>query len=94
MLPLSKLIQNSKFFHIAHRRTSLTHDTKSMHHSHICLKSHVFVSIFTKRMVRSAEDLMTIEKMAAAGMGNKKIKEALGVPAVDTQLRSPHGTLV
>ena len=31
-------------------------------------------------MVGSAEELIAIEKMAAAGKGNKKITEALGVP--------------
>ena len=55
-------------------------DTKSVEHSHICLKSQLFVSIFTTRMVLSAQELFAIEKMAIAGMGNKKIATTLGLP--------------
>ena len=37
--PSYHMLQNRKFLHISHRHTSLTHDTKSMHHSIICFKS-------------------------------------------------------
>ena len=42
-------------------------------------------------MVRSAEELFAIDKMAAAGVGNKKIDEALGVP-LSTTKRTHHPT--
>ena len=39
----------------------------------------------TKRMVVSAQELFSIEKMAVAGMGNKKIATAVGLPQSTTQ---------
>ena len=71
------MCQHSRVFHNSHRHASLTHDTDSMHHRIICLKSEVFTSILTMRMVRSAKELFAIEKMGAHGMGNKKIIEAV-----------------
>ena len=59
-------------------------DTPSMHHSHICLKSKVFVSIFTTRVL-SAQELFAIEEMAGSGMGNKKIATTLGLPLSTTK---------
>ena len=62
---------NQQTFHIAHRHTSLTHDNKSMHHNFICLESRVFTSVL--RALWCAPQMN--EKMAAQGMGNKKINE-------------------
>ena len=40
--------QNSRWFHISHRHTTLTHDTSSMHHSFVCLTTQV-LPIFSLR---------------------------------------------
>ena len=58
--------QNNRFLHISHQHTSPTHDTNQVYHRHMFLKSEVFVSIFATRMVRSAQELYAIEKMAVA----------------------------
>ena len=39
-------------------------------------KNGVFVSIFTTRMVLSAQELFAIDEMGTAAVGNKKITEA------------------
>ena len=48
-------------------------------------KNPVFVSIFTTRMVLPAQELFAIEKLATAGMGNKKIATTLGLPQSTTK---------
>ena len=46
---------------------------------HLCQIPSV-CKVLTTRMVLSAEEFFAIEKMAVAGMGNKKIATTLGVP--------------
>ena len=71
MLPQRNVRQNNRFptLHTP-THTSLTRDTKSAHHSLIFLKSQVLAC----KMVLSAQELYAIERMAVAGMGNKKIR--------------------
>ena len=84
-----KMFLNSRILHISHRHTSLTHDTKSKHHSLICHKttSVLFKIILATRMVLSAQELYAIAKMAVAGMGNRKIVTTLGLPQSTTKRR-------
>ena len=56
-----------------------------MNHRHICLKSQVLTSTFTTTKVRSAEELFSIEKMAAKGLGSKKMATTLGMPQSTTK---------
>ena len=52
------------------------------HHApqhHLCQCPSV-CKVLTTRMVLSAEEFFAIDKMAVAGMGNKKIATTLGVP--------------
>ena len=67
---------------VAHVASTHNHaeDTKPVHHCHMCLKSQVFVSIFTTIMVLSAQELFATEKVAIAGTGKKKIATTLGLP--------------
>ena len=44
-----------------------------MQHSQVCFKTLVFASVPTTRNVRSAEELFAIEKIAAQGMGSRRI---------------------
>ena len=77
-------------FHIDAQHRLMTH---AVQHSHIRLKSFVFVSIFTTRMVLSAQELFAIEKMATAGMDNTKIATALACRSQrrsDASFLSPH----
>ena len=45
----------------------------------------VFESIFTTRVVLSTQDLFAIEKVATAGVGNKKNATTFGLDAVDNE---------
>ena len=63
--------------HCTSTQTSLTPDTKPMHHSIICLKSQLFTSVLTTRMVRSLEEVSAIEKTAIQGISIKKISETV-----------------
>ena len=58
---------------------------QSMHHSVVVIKSQVFTHILRGLWCVLQRKLLAIENMAAQGMGNKKITEALGVPLSTTK---------
>ena len=60
-------------------------DTEAVHYSIMCLKIPSVYNIFACEMVRCAQELRAVEKMAAAGMGNKKIATTLGLPLSTTK---------
>ena len=64
------------------------HETSDFPHcnSIICLKPHLFTSIFRAGWCGSAEELFATEKMAAQGLGSKKIATTLGLPLSTTKV--------
>ena len=83
-------VKNTRFFCTFHIDKTPTQVTV---HSYICSKTQVFVSTVADRMVLSAQELFAIEKMATAGMDNKKIAITLGLP-LSTTKRWLEGELV
>ena len=61
------------FAHFTPTHTVTT--TESTHHSLVCFKTQVFTNIFACEMLRSSTELLAIERMAAQGLGRKKIAE-------------------
>ena len=56
-----------------------------MHHCDMCFTSQVFTRIFTTRVVRSAEELFAIEKMAAQGHRQQEDHRGAWSAAVDNE---------
>ena len=56
-----------------------------MYHSHICFKTQVLKVFSLPRWSCPHRELFAIEKMATAGMGNKKIATTLGLPLSTTK---------
>ena len=67
------------FLHISHRRTTPTREARSMYHRQICLKTQLLTSILTKRKLRSAEELLAIQKNGCQRLGQQEDREAEGV---------------
>ena len=80
-----KKIQNNRFFPHCTSTHINTGDITSMHHSLMFFKFQLFYKQFACEMVRSAQQLFAVDKMAAQeeaaqGISIRKIAETVGVP--------------
>ena len=77
--PARNQLQNSRFLHISHRHTSPTHDTNRCSTATYVSNPKCLQAFSQREWSCPHGELFAVEKMAVAGMGNKKITEFLSV---------------